>query len=415
MRPQLLTGIRVVDLSMGWAGPMCTRQLADNGAEVVKVESCQHFDWWRGWEATSQFIAENGAEKAVAFNTMNRNKLAITLDLTNEIGKGLLKRLVATADVVVENYSGGVLPKLGLDYAVLRAVKPDLIMISMPAFGANGPWREYRAYGSTVEHASGLPHLNGEADWPPTMHHVAYGDPIAGLNAAAAVLIALRHKRRTGEGQFLDLSQAECLLPLAAHGILEQAVTGHAPPRLGNASRYYAPNGVYPCAGDDAWLCVQVQDEAQWLRLQAIVGTALSDFGDLAARLARRAALDAAVSAWTRSYLPDELMAMLQAQSIPAGVLRPAALLTSDPQLVARDFWQMIERAHVGVQPNPVPPYRVAASPHVIDTPAPTLGQHNRRVLAGMLGLTESELTALHAQKIIGDRPELPAPPAQQL
>ena len=407
MRPQLLKGIRVVDLSMGWAGPMCTRQLADQGAEVIKVESCQHFDWWRGWEATAQFIADDGAEKAVAFNTMNRNKLAVTLDLTNETGKGLLKRLVATADIVVENYSGGVLPKLGLDWPVLSAVRPDLIMISMPAFGANGPWREYRAYGSTVEHASGLPHLNGEADWPPTMHHVAYGDPIAGLNAAAAVLIALRHKRRTGAGQFLDLSQAECLLPLGVHGILEQSVSGQPPPRMGNASRYFAPHGVYPCAGDDEWICIQVQDEAQWQRLQRLVGALLDEFGDLEARLERRGELDACIATWTRDIAPDALMTSLQAAGVPAGVLRAAAFLTADPHLAARGFWQMIERAHVGLQPNPAAPYRQGGAAYPIDTPAPTLGQHNRRVLVDVLGLTDVEIDALYAQKVIGERPEM--------
>jgi crotonobetainyl-CoA:carnitine CoA-transferase CaiB-like acyl-CoA transferase len=166
-----LQGIRVVDLSMGWAGPLCGRHLADNGAEVIKVESCRHFDWWRGWEATQAFIDDNGAEKSAAFNMVNRNKFGITLDLLRPMGNALLKRLVGLCDVVIENYSGGVLPKLGLDYPALRAVKPDLIMMSMPAFGATGSWRDYRAYGSTVEHASGLPHLNGAPEWPPSASH----------------------------------------------------------------------------------------------------------------------------------------------------------------------------------------------------------------------------------------------------
>ena len=177
-RPDLLAGVRVVDLSMGWAGPLAARHLADMGADVIKVEGCVRFDWWRGWEATQEWINEGGAEKSSAFNTVNRNKRDLTLDLATPTGVALLKRLVAISDVVVENYSAGVLPKLGLDYPVLAEVNPEIVMISMPAFGSDGPWQGYRAYGSTVEHASGLPHLSGNPDDPPTMVHVALGDSV---------------------------------------------------------------------------------------------------------------------------------------------------------------------------------------------------------------------------------------------
>lgn len=406
-RKPWLTGIRVLDLSMGWAGPMSTRQLADNGAEVIKVESCQRFDWWRGWEATQQFIDDNGAEKAASFNTMNRNKRGITLDLANEKGKALFLRLVALCDVLVENYSGGVLPKLGLQYEVLKAVKPDLIMMSMPAFGAVGPWREYRAYGSTVEHASGLPHLNGEADWLPTMHHVAYGDPIAGLNAAAALLIALRHKKRTGQGQFLDLSQAECLFPLAVHGILEQSASGVAPPRLGNRSREFAPHGVYPCRGDDRWVSLQVFDEAQWQRLKSLVGASLAEFGEVEDRRERQSALDAAIVNWTRNQDADAVMLKLQSLNIAAAVVRSAAELPADQQLMARGFWSYRHRDHVGVKPQPAAPYRSDAHAYGIERVAPTLGQHNDEVLRTLLGLSDNDLAQLRAERIIGDKPVL--------
>lgn len=406
-RPTLLKGIRVIDLSMGWAGPLCGRHLADNGADVIKVESCQHFDWWRGWEATRAWVDDHGQEKAASFNMVNRNKRGITLNLEDPRGKALLKRLVAVADAVVENYSGGVLPKLGLDYAALREVKPDLVMMSMPAFGARGPWRSYRAYGSTVEHASGLPHLHGEPEWPPTMLHVAYGDPVAGLNAAAALLVALRHRKRTGEGQFLDLSQSECIFPLAAHGILEQSVRGAAPARHGNRWPHAAPNGTYRCAGEDEWLTVQVQDEAQWLRLRTVVGASLAAFGDLADRVARRAELDAALSQWTQARDPVAAMHELQAAGVPAACQRPATALTLDPHLQARGYWTGIERAHVGSIPHPHAPYRTDAAPFAIDAPSPTLGQHTREVLREVLQVGEHELDALEAAQVIGTRPTL--------
>ncbi len=406
-RESLLAGIRVVDLSMGWAGPLAARHLADMGAEVIKVESCARFDWWRGWEATREWIDAGGAEKSVAFNTVNRNKRAITLDLAKPRGNALLKRLVAESDVVVENYSADVLPKLGLSWEVLREVNPELIMISMPAFGTNGPWRGYRAYGSTVEQASGLPHLSGRPEWKPTMVHVAYGDAVGGLNGAAALLTALRHKLRTGQGQYLDLSQAECLFPLGVHGILAQSATGSPPERLGNRSPEHAPHGVFPCAGDDEWIVIQVLDEAQWSRLQALVGEDLAAFGEVGDRLRRVDALEDALSGWTQSRDPGELMTLLQGHGIPAACVNAATDLFADPQLAAREFWPILERAHVGKLPHPVPPYRTSASPFGIERPAPTLGEHNREVLTALLGLDDAEIATLERDGIIGTKPVL--------
>ncbi len=404
-RPGLLAGVRVVDLSMGWAGPLAARHLADMGADVVKVEGCMRFDWWRGWEATQEWIDDGGAEKNPAFNTVNRNKRDLTLDLSTAVGSDLLKRLVANADIVVENYSAGVLPKLGLDYPALAAVNPALVMISMPAFGTTGPWRGYRAYGSTVEQASGLPHLSGEADFPPTMVHVALGDSVGGLNGAAALLTALRAKRRTGRGQHLDLSQSECLFPLGIQGILAQSVTGEAPPRLGNRSARHAPHGIYPCAGDDEWIAIQVRDEDQWRALAEFAG--ISGFGDLADRLDRVDELDRAVAAFAAERVAEMLMADLQAIGVCAGHVASSTELATDPHLAERGYWKFMERAHVGVLPHPAPPYRVGDEPFDIDSPAPTLGQHNREVLAELLHLSDAEIRHLERQGVIGTKPRL--------
>ncbi len=399
-----LYGVRVIDLSMGWAGPLAARHFVDMGAQVIKIESCERFDWWRGWEATEEWIAQDGAETSAAFNTVNRNKLDVTLDLMSAEGKALLERLVAIADVLVENYSAGVLPKLGLGYDSLRKVNPELVMLSMPAFGSNGPWSAYRAYGSTVEQASGLPHLTGEPQWPPTMVHVAYGDAVGGLNGAAALLTALRHRRRTGKGQYLDLSQSECLFPLAVHGILEQSVSGCAPLRTGNRSPNCAPHGVYPALGDDQWVVIQILTEPQWRALSGLI-EGLRRFGDLTDRLARRDELDRIVAAWTQSREAREIMRQLQAIGVPAAATHNMLDVLNDPQLEARRFWQMIDRKHVGRQPNPVAPYRSGEAPRPIEAPAPTLGQHNRQVLTELLGLTEEDLARLTKAGVIGDRP----------
>ena len=405
-RPDLLQGVRVVDLSMGWAGPLAARHLADMGADVIKVEGCVRFDWWRGWEATQQWIDDGGAEKNPAFNTVNRNKRDITLDLATPLGSDLLKRLVAISDVVVENYSAGVLPKLGLSYDVLRAANPALVMISMPAFGIDGPWQGYRAYGSTVEQASGLPHLSGTPDAPPTMVHVALGDSVGGLNGAAALLTALRHKRRTGQGQYLDLSQSQCLFPLGVEGILTQAVTGEAPPRLGNRSRRFAPHGVYPCAGEDEWIVIQVRNEQQWQALAEL--SDINGFGNAADRLARADELDHVLAAFTADHVAELLTAELQAAGVPAGHTASGLELSADPHLSARGFWKLMERDYVGEIPHPAAPYRVGEAPFDIDAPAPTLGQHNREVLRELLDLSDAEIDDLERQGIIGDRPKLP-------
>ena len=411
-RPDLLGDIRIVDLTMGWAGPLATRQLADMGAEVIKVESCQYFDWWRGWESTPESIAQKLYEQSTAFNTTGRNKFGITLDLTSRRGKDLLLRLVAKSDAVIENYTASVLPKLGLAYERLREVNPELVMVSMPPFGASGDWMYHRAYGSTVEQASGLPHMNGRADDPPTMQHVALGDPIAGINAAAALLTALRHLRRTGEGQYVDLSHVESMFPLAAHGLVEQAIRGEPPLRHGGRHPLHAPWGCYPCVGAEPWIAITVETDEQWRALCDVLGMDESE-PRLARASGRKACeddLDRALAARTGFHDGLALERRLAAAGVPAAVLRNTLDVLYDPHLEARGYWQWRERAFVGDQPNPSAPYRPVAAdgpsrPYPVEWPAPTLGQHNREVLSRLLGLSEDELDALEADDIIGTEP----------
>ena len=411
-RPALLRDIRIVDLTMGWAGPLATRQLADLGADVIKVESCQYFDWWRGWESTPESIAQKLYEQSTAFNTTGRNKLGITLDLTSRRGKDLLLRLVAKSDAVIENYTASVLPKLGLGYDQLRQANPDLVMVSMPPFGASGPWMNHRAYGSTVEQASGLPHLNGRASDPPTMQHVALGDPIAGINAAAALLTALRHRRRTGEGQYVDLSHVQSMFPLAAHGLIEQAVRGAPPERAGGRHPLFAPWGVYPCIGAEPWIAITVETDGQWRRLCEVLGLSVEDdrFAGAADRKRREDELDRALAARTALHDGLALERRLAAAGVPAAVLRNTLDVLYDPHLEARGYWQWRERAFVGDHPNPSAPFRPVAEdgpsrPYAVEWPAPTLGQHNREVLVRLLGLSADELDALERDRVIGTEP----------
>ncbi len=408
-----LEGIRIIDLSMGWAGPLAARHLADLGADVIKVESCERFDWWRSWEATPAWIADQGAEKAVSFNMVNRNKRAITLDLEGDDGRSLLLELVKGADAILENYSAGVLPQLKLTYDVLKAANPDIVLLSMPAFGTTGPWSGFRAYGSTVEHASGLPHLNGRPTDPPTMLHVAYGDAVGGINGAICLLTALRHKLKTGRGQFCDLSQVDGLLPFAIHGILEEVVHHRPWLRQGNTRSDMSPHGVYPCAGTDSWVVIQIEDEAMWRSLQTLASPALDAFGPLSDRLDRRIQIDHAVAVWTRHQNAATLMSQLQSIGVTAAKVCSAQDVIFDPHLEARGFWQFMERAVVGVQPNPSAPWRrvnpdATSAPEALRSPAPTLGQHNTEVLKGELQMAPERFDALWSRGIIGDTPRMP-------
>ena len=406
---QPLAGVRVVDFTMGWAGPLVSRHMADLGAEVVKIEACGHPDWWRGNDTRPAFFEQRMFEKRPNFLVLNRNKLGITLDLTAPEGVALAKRLVARADAVIENYSREVLPKLGLDYAALREARPDLVMVSMAAF-PRGPWAHARAYGFTLEQASGLPTIAGNIDGPPMISHYAYGDPIGGLNGTAALLIGLEHRRRTGQGQHIDLSQVECMLPMAAPWIIEQSVTGAVGPRMGMRHPRFVPQNCFRCAGPDDWVLMSVVDDAMWRRLCDVIGR--PDFAalDVRERRVREDEIERAIEEWTRDRGADDAMTILQGARIAAGVVRSPFDLAADPHLAARGFWQPVDRPFCGPHLQPSLPFREGFGPYPVRHPAPTLGEFNEQVLGDMLGLSPDELAILAAKGVIGTEALPPAP-----
>ncbi|MHC2432660.1 CaiB/BaiF CoA transferase family protein [Bradyrhizobium sp. USDA 4451] len=401
-----LHGIRVIDFSMGWAGPLCTRTLADLGADVIKIEAAQYPDWWRGVDRRPAYIDGRMYEKTVRFCVMNRNKRGITLDLTRPQGVALAKRLVEKADVAVNNYSVDVLPRLGLGYDVLAKLNPRLVMMSMSAFGADSAYRDCRAYGSTLEQGSGLPSVIGRPDGPPIMSHTAFGDAVGGLNGCAAVLVALVHARNTGQGQFVDLAQIECMMPFAAPWITLHSMDGVPPTKYGNRHPQFVPHGSFQCAGEDNWIIIAVTGEDMWRKLARLIGR--PDWGrdaSLESAEGRREIedlIEAEISAWTLSRDADQAMSELQAAGIASGVARLPVDLLNDRHLKSRGYLQDIERAFVGLHPQPSMPIREGAAPYAIRTAAPTLGQHNEEVLSELLGLSECEIAQLVNDGIIG-------------
>ncbi|MDB5694607.1 MAG: L-carnitine dehydratase/bile acid-inducible protein [Sphingomonas bacterium] len=391
-----LAGMRILDLSMGWAGPLATRQLADLGAEIVKVEACAYPDWWRPTEGEQERIFEHSPW----FIALNRNKTDAAIDIYTPEGLALVKRLAGDVDAVIENFAANVMPKLGLTYDALRVSNPSIVMMSMPAYA--GDWSDLRAYGSTLEHGSGLPSVTGPADGPPVLNHLAYGDPMGGLSGCAALLTALLHKRLTGEGQQIVLSQVQAMLPLAAPWVIEQSLTGKVE-RLGNRHPTMVPHNVFPTADADGWIVVAVPDDPTWQALAGIIDLQRPDLATLQGRREQEDGIEAALSRWTRSRSGVEAMAALQGAGVPAGIAATPGDLYTDPHLVARGDWEVVERRWSGPQPLFASPFREEGRPYPVLSPAPTLGEHNARVLGDMLGLDAAAIADLEARGIVGD------------
>jgi crotonobetainyl-CoA:carnitine CoA-transferase CaiB-like acyl-CoA transferase len=399
-----LAGITVVDLSMWWAGPLTTELFALMGASVIKVEAIQRPDGWR-----MGIPGPEPQERAHVFNAVNLNKRGITLDLSQPEGRELLRRLVERADALVENYSPRVLANFGLTDDVLFDWRPGLVVLSMPAFGSDGPWGDFVGFAPNIEQLSGLPNFVGYEGGPPVLAGTALADPVAGLAGAFTLLAALHERDRTGQGQHVDLSQLEVLTSLLAAGILETAATSAEPVRRGNAHPAAAPHGVYPCLGDDSWVAIACMDDSDFrclvaAMMRADLGTD-SRFITMDARLRNREELDGIIAAWTRGEDAADVAELLQAVDVAAGQVVDPRQLHDDPHLWERGFFVELDREAVGRHAYPGLPFRFSETPGAVRSPAPTLGQHNREVLGSMLGLSDEDLAALAARQVIGDRP----------
>jgi crotonobetainyl-CoA:carnitine CoA-transferase CaiB-like acyl-CoA transferase len=404
--PPPLHGLRIIDLSMFFSGPLATQIAGDAGADVIKVESVQRIDGWRGAAVAN---VERPWERAPNFNWVNRSKRGITLNLADARGADLLKRLVADADVLIENYTPRVMGNFGLDYATLRAINPRLIMMSMPGFGGDVSWRDYVAFGMSTEQMSGISHLTGYAGGPPLFTGMNGGDPFVGVIAATALFAALHHRERTGEGQHIDLSQVEACTLFVGDAVTGWTLAGVDPGRTGNAHPTRAPYGIYPCC-DDGWIAIDCQTDEQWTTLARVIGhpewsAEGSPLATAAGRLQQRPAIDAAIAEWTRSRRHIELMDELQALGVPAGAVLSGPELLEDPQLAARGGFIEQDRPEIGIKHYPSQPYRFrfAASPP--DRRAPLLGEHTDEVLTECLGLSTATLADLERADVVGTWP----------
>ena len=381
--PEALADIRVLDFTQAWAGPLCTQTLADFGAEVIKVETGGRPDVSRtmGPFPTAEFDLD-----ASGYNLeLNRGKRSVELDLRDPEQVETALSLAAESDVVVENFAPGVMDRLGLSYEAISARKPDVVMLSISGFGATGPDRAAVAFGQQIEAESGLMSVTGYAGGDPLKPGVSYPDPVAGIGGVGAVMAALLHRERTGEGQWIDLSMLELTVSLLVEPLMDFGRSGASPGPRGNSSPYQSPHGIYRCAGEDRWLAIECPGEAEWAALAALASRGWdgdSRFADLAGRREHAAELDAAIEDWTSERDRDGLGTALQAAGVPAAGVYDATDLVADPQLRERGWWRRVDHPRAGALDLPGPMARLASTPARVSTPPPLLGEHTAEVLA---------------------------------
>ncbi len=415
MTSRPLEGIRVLDLTQVYAGPTCTRILADLGAEVIKLEGLKRIDIVRNFIISDNNSKDDYWNHAGYFQWRNAGKKSLTLDWSDTEAIELLKRLAPLCDVVAESFTPHVMEAHGLGYEALKALREDIIMISLSGYGQNGPWRDYSGYGMGLEPASGMSSITGYRGGDPLRTGISFTDPYSGIVGAGAVLAALHYRRRTGKGQYIDLSEQEAAIPVVGYALMDYAMNGRSPERIGNRSRWYAPQGCYRCRGEDNWLVITVRNDAEWQAFCEATGhrgwTDDPRFAEVTGRFQNHDELDALINGWTREHDHIEAMHLLQrAGVIAAAVLSPKEVLM-DPHLRERGFFETVE--HTGVGPKPMP-RQLGARFSGFETdargPAPKLGEHNREVLQGLLGLSDAEVAGLEERKIIGDTPDLALP-----
>ncbi|MCP4242594.1 MAG: CoA transferase [bacterium] len=406
-----LAGLRVLDLTAWWAGPSAAQMMAALGAEVIHVESAKRPDGMRmiggmlgekfeaWWEASPFFLAGN------------TSKTDLAIDLATDEGKALLRRLVVKCDAVVENFTPRVMENFDLGWEAIHELNPRCIFLRMPAFGLSGPWRDNTGFAQTMEQMTGLAWLTGHRDDQPRIQRGPC-DPLSGMHAVFAFLVALAQRERTGAGLHVEATMVEGVLNVAAEQLIEFTAYGNLMERDGNRCPEAAPQGLYPCAGSEPgqehWLALSVRSDAEWEALCGVLGrpawAAKPELSDFNGRRTARDVLDAELRPWFAERDREELVETLLAAGVPAAPVADPRTGRENAQMEARGFFESVEHPVVGHIVIPTLPFRYASVKRWTRFPAPTLGQHNREVLGGLLGLDGPELDRLEAEGIIGDQ-----------
>ena len=429
-----LENIRVIDLSRVFAMPFAGANLADLGAEVIKIDTCQAQFMETTRTITGPFPdnqpGELWWEQGGTFQTLNRGKRSLTLDLRSDEAQAILKELVSVSDIVLENFTPRVMARFGLDYASLRAVKPDLIMVSNTGYGHSGPWSSFGAMASALEPTHGTGAYMGymEDDGsgsirPGTVPNKvgnSYTDFLATWTALVSIMAALLQRFRTGQGTWIDLAMYQAGASFIGEGLLAYSFNGERTRRLGNRHSSMAPHGCYPCRGEDQWVTIAVRDDEDWLAFCRALGVsgiaADSRYATTPQRIERQDELDSIVSDWTRQLTSYEVMETLQSAGVPASPVITAGQALTDPHFRHRGFFEKVahppetglgEKEYIGRG------WKFSSSRAGIAGPAPLLGESNDYALREILGMTEDRISALEDENTIGTEPVGGRPPSQ--
>ncbi|HKD67276.1 MAG TPA: CoA transferase [Candidatus Binataceae bacterium] len=400
-----LTGLRVLDFSWVWGGPFCTLQLAQLGADVIRVESANRLCLFRKLLPFADNIA--GPNRSGLFNQVNQGKRSVVLELNNPAAVEVARRMVRWADVVVENFAPGVLERLGLGYGELRRLRPDLIMLSISGYGQSGPYRNYVSYGGITGAHSGFYAHNGPSEDEPRDLGATYADPAAGIMGATAILLALANKAMTGEGQYIDLAMMEALGTLAAEGLLEVAMNGREPRRLGNHDRWMSPHQCYKARGDaEMWVSIAVGSEDEWRSLcTAMDQPELADdprFATAALRKTNESELERIIERWTKERDRWEITETLQRAGVAAFPTLSNKDLFEDPHMMERGFVIEIDHPEIGPRKHTSQPWTMSGTSNRKLPRAPLLGEHTVEVLQSVFAYSDEEIEMLKAQGALG-------------
>ncbi len=397
-----LEGIRILDFTWVVAGPVATRILCDQGAELIKVERRDTLDL--------------GTRRGGFSGNLHRGKKSTVIDMTNPQGVEIARELAAVSDVVIDNFSARVMKNWALDYESLKRIRRDIITVSMSGFGHTGPQKDYVSYGPTLQALSGYTLQMRHPGKEPAGWGYSYADMTGGYSGALAVLMALWHRKQTGEGQFVDLSQFEAISSLVGPMMLDMMNNGRSsgPPGNGSQEAPAAPHGVYRCRGDDRWCAIAVFTEKQWAALCHVmqVPELMTERGfcTVTDRAENRTIVDEKLELWTRDHSPEEVMAALQEVGIPAGIVSNGEDMDRDPQLRAREFWARMRSEENGNSLDVVldgPPVKLSRTPGYVAAPGPLLGEDTEAVLSGLLNYSPKKIARLREEEVVATQAEI--------
>ncbi len=407
MNKMALEGITVADFGQAWAGPHFGRTLADMGARVIKIESQRRMDVIRGlppWPKDTVPTPNNSGY----YNWLNRNKLGVTVNLTTPRGVELVKEILKICDVLVENFSRGVMEKYGLDYESVKKINPNIIYVALTAFGSDGPYKNYVMYGRPQIYISGLAEVTGHPEIPPHPINISWGDPVGAHHATFAMLSALHYRKKTGKGQHIDLSQWEGLINLTPENIMDYTLNKHVRTRQGNRHDFIAPHNAYKCGGGDLkWVTIAVENDAQWQKLVAIMGNPEwandEKYADSLNRWKNQEEMDRHIESWTSTFDHYEIAHMLQKEGIAAFPTLSNRELTEDPHLNQRGFFQVIDHPDPEMKGKKYDGilWKMSKTPGKIRHRAPFPGEHNRYVFGDLLGMPQEEIDRLTEEKVL--------------